>query len=487
MESRPGHYSAPDSYRNLDEATPPPLHDVDQELADLSPHTSSRLSRAASARDSRNVRRQSQVSYDVPDSYTNLDEVTSPSPLQNPDEQSIHRYVSLEQVRTRELEYTRDEERQRPAPQPPETQPEKGPDKTSVSRLATEIYTVSYLVLFSMLGTLARLGLQALTTYPGMPITFPSIWPNFAGSLIMGFLAEDRMLFRLVTPPSTPLPSPDRSDPEEDSEESRTAAAKKAHAALKKTIPLYIGMATGFCGSLTSFSSFMRDLFLALSNDLSPPSAPRNGGYSLASLLAVLITTISLSLSGLFIGAHLAVSLEPLVPSIPFRLARRILEPLSVILALLAWLAILFLTIFPPSDTSRGIATFPLLLAPPGCLLRFYLSLKLNGRMASFPLGTFVVNILGTAVLGMAFDLQHVPPLGGTVGCQVLQGVQDGFCGCLTTVSTWVAELAALRRRNAWVYGGVSVGVGLGVLVAIMGSVRWGRGEFAEVLCVHSF
>lgn len=103
--------------------------------------------------------------------------------------------------------------------------------------------------------------------------------------------------------------------------------------------------------------------------------------------------------------------------------------------------------------------------------------------MASFPLGTFSVNVFGTAVLGMAWVLAHVP-LGGTVGCQVLQGVEDGFCGCLTTVSTWVAELSALRRRHAYAYGAVSVGVSLAVLVIIMGGLRWTRG-FGELLCTH--
>ena len=60
----------------------------------------------------------------------------------------------------------------------------------------TKVYTLSYLILFSMFGTLARLGLQALNKYDGAPVTFPSVWPNFAGCFLMGFLYEDRVLFR---------------------------------------------------------------------------------------------------------------------------------------------------------------------------------------------------------------------------------------------------------------------------------------------------
>jgi CrcB protein len=91
--------------------------------------------------------------------------------------------------------------------------------------------------------------------------------------------------------------------------------------------------------------------------------------------------------------------------------------------------------------------------------------------------------MLGCVVLALCWNLQHAATgIGGVVGCQVLQGVQDGFCGTLTTVSTWVGEMQALRRLRAYVYGGVSVGVGLGFVVVIMGSLRWTRG-FAEPAC----
>src|SRR6266536_1512290 len=112
------------------------------------------------------------------------------------------------------------------------------------SSIATQAYTVSYLILFSILGTLARLGLEALTLYNGAPVTFSLLWPNFSGSLIMGFLAEDRNLFREewgTTPPTL----------HSDSSAESLAAAKKAHGTVKKTIPLYVGLATGFCGSFT--------------------------------------------------------------------------------------------------------------------------------------------------------------------------------------------------------------------------------------------
>ncbi|RYO85599.1 hypothetical protein DL766_004705 [Monosporascus sp. MC13-8B] len=367
-----------------------------------------------------------------------------------------------------------------------------------ISKLATEIYTVSYLILFAILGTLARLGLQAMTYYPGAPVIFSSVWPNFAGSLVLGFLSEDRRLFRHewgVPTYDQHISGAKQQNADEGSGESLSAqpagdlpAAKRAHMATKKTIPLYIGLATGFCGSFTSFSSFIRDIFLAMSNDLPSPDmsaspSPRNGGYSFMALLAVVITTVSLSLSGYLLGAHLAVTLEPFTPSFPFRLTRKVLDPLATFLAWGCWICAILLSILPPdrfsnpgaSETWRGRATFALVFAPLGCLLRLYVSLRLNPRVTSFPLGTFVVNVFGTAVLGMAWDLAHVP-VGGMIGCQVLQGIEDGFCGALTTVSTWVAELVALGRGRAYTYGAGSVVAAFAVMLAIMGGLRWNQG-----------
>ncbi|KAF2225712.1 CrcB-like protein-domain-containing protein, partial [Elsinoe ampelina] len=356
------------------------------------------------------------------------------------------------------------------------------------SHLLIQLYIISHLTLFSLLGTLARLGIQWLTTYPGAPITTSVLWANVGGSFVMGFLSEDRRLFQFPTHLSKPtMTSSDR---------------KALHSKHKKTIPLYIGLATGFCGSFTSFSSFIRDAFLALSNDLPaslyhpvapavpPPrfssTHPRNAGYSLPALLAVLISEPALSLSALFVGAHTALLLDKYTPSLPASVSR-VLDPLAIPLGLGAWLAAILIAIFPTNSDWRGEVLFALVFAPLGTLVRYFVSLQLNSRVKSFPVGTFAVNICGSAVLGMAWDLQRVRiggvPGGGALGCQVLQGIEDGFCGCLTTVSTWVAELQGLRRGHAYRYALVSLGVGLATMVVVMGSVRWSVGWEAPV-CV---
>lgn len=373
------------------------------------------------------------------------------------------------------------------------------PGPRPVSRFATELYTISYLIFFSILGTLARLGLQALTFYPGAPLQTGVLWANFAGSFFLGFLLEDRKLFRQEWGAKRRMHFEDM-DGEIASD--LEATATQEHAAVKKTIPLYIGLATGFCGSFTSFSSFIRDAYLALSNALPVPMTQlssaalspvsRNPGYGFLAVLAVIIITTALCLGALQVGAHLALALEPVTPSIPFLFARKFVDRAVIFIAWTSWLGAVVMSIWPPdrfteasgaAETWRGKAVFAMVFAPPGCLLRFYASLHLNGRLPRFPLGTFAVNMLGTAIEGMLFDLQHVP-LGGRVGCQVLQGAMDGFCGCLTTVSTWVAELKGSPRRAGYAYGLSSVGVGLGLAVIIMGSLQW-TGGFEKTLCTH--
>jgi fluoride ion exporter CrcB/FEX len=170
---------------------------------------------------------------------------------------------------------------------------------------------------------------------------------------------------------------------------------------MKKTIPLYIGLATGFCGSFTSFSSFIRDVFLQLTNQplaipLNSASAsvvPRHGGDSFMTVLAVVILNLWLCLSALKAGAHLAIGLEKFTPPLPAFIISKAFDGYVVVFSWGLWFGSIFLAIWPPNQTWRGRVLFAIVFAPLGCIVRFYVSLRLNGIAASFPLGTFVVNL----------------------------------------------------------------------------------------------
>lgn len=462
---------------------------------------------------------------------TGLTELEVPQPV---DSDEDHRRRGRRSFLEDAVSLSRDEDDQ---PSDPTTRSLRLTQHT-VSPSLTKIYTISYLIFFSIMGTLARLGIQWLTFYPGAPVVTPVLWANVGGSFVMGFLTQDRRLFQEEWGSSSTRRQRDRNSNDHQDERTDDIAAMKAHVKVKKTIPLYIGLATGFCGSFTSFSTFERDVFLALSNDLTTPvnhpysspsapsftsTVPRNGGYSFMALLALILLTLSLSLAALEIGAQAAAALSPVLPVFPFKPTRRIVDPLFVLLSAGIWLTAIFLSIFPPDDSDsvswRGKATLALVFAPVGCLTRWYVSAHLNGllssssssswrsSLAAIPLGTFACNIFGCLVEGLCFDLQRVrlpglsssvsssavsgstahgtasSPDSAAVACQVLQGVMDGFCGCLTTVSTFVSELRGMRRRHAWVYGLGSVGCGMGVMVVVMGSVRWSIG-WREPVCV---
>jgi len=316
-----------------------------------------------------------------------------------------------------------------------------------------------WLVFFSIWGSLARLGFVALTDYTGAPVGGGSsmgsgvIWANFAGCVIMGFLIEDPRLFSLASGSSGRKQGQgnDRGTTKNDLEangvDNPSTASEKTRKVDKSIIPLYIGLTTGFCGSVTSFSSYMLQSFLYLSNTVPAYTHPKKG-YSVLSFLAYIVLTLGLSVSGLQFGAHLAELTQSYILSIPTG-AIRFFDKIVPLLAVGVWIG--SITLAAVVEDWRGKALFACVFSPLGALARFWVSRLLNPRVRRFPLGTFAVNILGSAVLAgvVAGEYSHrwAGAERGIVGCQLLRGVGDGFCGCLTTVSTWVVEIRGLRSK----------------------------------------
>jgi CrcB protein len=418
-----------------------------------------------------------------------LDELFAPPPDENPSEGETYRHSDLERQNDG-------------APRQQESESEDEAKQTKRSRFLTQLYIYSYLVCFSIFGVLARVGLQALTLYPGALVPNTDLWANFAGCLIIGFLREDSTLFhrhqqkvqnehkkRTNSSEGTRQSNTDGSNQDADKD---TAAIEAAFRASRAQIPAYIGLTVGFCGSFTSFASICRDAFFAISNNIntddtavhfvSSSARSREAGYSVMAIMAVLLLEIGLSIVALKMGAHLAIVTQRLFENATVDVSfSKVLNPLFVIIAWGVWIGAVILAILGPHDTWRGKVLFALVFAPVGCILRFQLSVHMNRLVASFPLGTFTANVLGAAILGMSYDLQHSSAARSVTGCQVLQGMEDGFCGALTTVSTWVLELDTLRLRHAYIYGGCSVFIAVGCITAIMGPLRWTEGFMSPV------
>ncbi|PUU72374.1 CrcB-like protein-domain-containing protein [Tuber borchii] len=191
-------------------------------------------------------------------------------------------------------------------------------------------------------------------------------------------------------------------------------------------------------------------------------------------MLGYVIGTMAISLGGLQVGAHLAVFSKGLLRKLPFCWT----DALAVPVGLGMWIASVIMAVL--IKKWRGDVLFACVLSPPGAIVRFWASRLGNPIFRVFPLGTFMVNILGTATLAGLLVGRYVHSGGNT--CDVLKGLGDGFCGCLTTVSTFVVEVRSLRTGHDYIYAGASIVVGLCLTILILGSYTWVQGA-GKLVC----
>lgn len=114
--------------------------------------------------------------------------------------------------------------------------------------------------------------------------------------------------------------------------------------------------------------------------------------------------------------------------------------------------------------------------ASAGALLRWWLGLALNGLFPTVPPGTLVANLVGSYVIGLAIAFfatySAIPPEWRLL-------VITGFCGSLTTFSTFSAEIVALLQqgRAAWALAAAGIHVSGSVLMTLagIGTLLWLR------------
>ena len=158
-----------------------------------------------------------------------------------------------------------------------------------------------------------------------------------------------------------------------------------------------------------------------------------------------------------------------LKPKIPRSTFRAVILTVSI-LTYAACLPAFFLL----SPDYRGVATAALLFSFPGVLTRHLLGTLLNSKIPSFPIGTFASNTIATAISAISYVFQHVNPIScNLTTLAMLQGLVDGYTGCLSTVSTYAAEIHFMSRRHSWRYALVSWAAAQAVLVLVIGTATW--------------
>ena len=109
-----------------------------------------------------------------------------------------------------------------------------------------------------------------------------------------------------------------------------------------------------------------------------------------------------------------------------------------------------------------------------GCLLRWVLAIALNRYFPTVPPGTLAANLIGCYIIGVAVAFfatyPGLPP-------EWKLFFTTGFCGGLTTFSTFSLEIVTLLQtgRMVWALSGVAIHLVGSLLMTILGmaTVAW--------------
>ena len=107
-----------------------------------------------------------------------------------------------------------------------------------------------------------------------------------------------------------------------------------------------------------------------------------------------------------------------------------------------------------------------------GALLRWALGLKLNAILEVIPFGTVAANLLAAYVIGLATAYFATT---SNLSPEWKLLIITGFCGGLSTFSTFSMEIVTLLQRQqfAWAAGSIGLHVVGSVLMTLAGMATW--------------
>jgi CrcB protein len=107
-----------------------------------------------------------------------------------------------------------------------------------------------------------------------------------------------------------------------------------------------------------------------------------------------------------------------------------------------------------------------------GALMRWQLGLKLNAIYPQLPLGTLSANLIGGYIIGLAASYTAQNP---NLSPEWRLLIMTGFCGGLTTFSTFSLEVVSLLQQGKlmWAMLNISIQVLGSLIMTFLGFASW--------------
>ena len=243
------------------------------------------------------------------------------------------------------------------------------------------------------------------------------------------------------------------------------SADRPAIQCLAKNHPLqyekefHTGVTTGFCGSLTTLSSWNSQMVMMMNGNANPYL----GSQVLSALFGYILglqTSLVSFRAGRALAAFVTVKRNPSIfghdlcnNEIRWRRYHDHLYWIMPMILLI--IGGTLIALFATGDVYWGIHYYrqvwiACILAPLGTLLRWKLSIW-NGN-SSFPLGTFLANFIASIISAAitAWVIVESRDVNATYNWELptMQAISLGFTGCLSTVSTFAKECVEIGERN---------------------------------------
>ena len=291
-------------------------------------------------------------------------------------------------------------------------------------------FTYVSLAVHAFLGVFLRLVIiYIFTTFQPSLTNHSVMFPNFLGSFVMGIVVFHKKQLTEIHP------------------------------------QLCAGILTGFCGSLTSFSTVMvavAKIFFGV----------YNCQWTVAERIFLFFETYFFNFFVAFtiLSYAFTLSSKGSCQNVTcLKDNRKVVNLLLLLFYIIISCISIILSILVPVTRKFALS---ILLGQFGVVVRYLLGKYVNPRVPSFPVGTFLANVLGTIISSsvngvMVYQSDSLTPLTK----DFLFAISNGIAGALTTVSSFVSEIHSLPTyKNSSIYSMVTLCISqiIGVLPFII-------------------